>query len=110
MEKIKDFELKALILKSLSHPTRLFMLSLLSKGPRCVCEITKAVTLDVSTVSKHLSILKNAKIVSVTKEGNKVIYSLRCSCVLEYADCLVSMYANSKNIKTKKCCPSGVKK
>ena len=54
------FEARARIMKALAHPTRLFLADELSKGERCVCELTEMVGADVSTVSKHLAILKNA--------------------------------------------------
>ena len=57
------FEAKARILRALSHPTRLFIIEELSRGERCVCELTRMVGDDTSTVSKHLSILKNKGIV-----------------------------------------------
>ncbi|MCL5271670.1 MAG: metalloregulator ArsR/SmtB family transcription factor, partial [bacterium] len=53
-------EARARIIKAMGHPTRVFMVEELSKGERCVCELTEMVGADVSTVSKHLSVLKNA--------------------------------------------------
>ena len=53
------------------------MIEELSKKSHCVCELTEMVGLDVSTVSKHLSILKNAGLVNVEKKGKQVFYSLR---------------------------------
>ncbi len=62
------FETRAAILKALAHPVRLFMIEELSKKSHCVCDLTEMVGLDVSTVSKHLSILKNAGLVNVEKK------------------------------------------
>ena len=76
------------IIKALAHPTRLFMVDELSKGQRCVCELTAMVGADVSTISKHLSVLKAAGIVSDEKRGNQVFYSLRVPCVLRFFDCV----------------------
>ena len=56
------FQLRAGILKALAHPTRLFIVDELSRGERCVCELTEMIGADVSTVSRHLSLLKNAGI------------------------------------------------
>jgi ArsR family transcriptional regulator len=82
------FETRAAILKALAHPTRLFMIEELSKKSHCVCELTEMVGLDVSTVSKHLSILKNAGLVNVEKKGKQVFYSLRMRCALNFLDCV----------------------
>jgi len=82
------YEARAQIIKALAHPTRLFMVDELSKGERCVCELTEMVGADVSTVSKHLSVLKTAGIVTDEKRGNQVFYSLRVPCVLRFFDCV----------------------
>jgi len=81
-------ETRAAILKALAHPTRLFMIEELAEKSYCVCELTEMVGLDVSTVSKHLSILKNAGLVSVEKKGKQVFYSLRMRCALNFLDCV----------------------
>jgi ArsR family transcriptional regulator len=43
---------------------------------------------DVSTVSKHLSVLKHAGIVEDEKRGAQVFYSLRVPCVLRWYGCV----------------------
>jgi ArsR family transcriptional regulator len=82
------YEARARIIKALAHPTRLFMVDELSKRERCVCELTEMVGADVSTVSKHLSVLKAAGIVTDEKRGAQVFYSLRVPCVLRFFDCV----------------------
>ena len=85
------------VIKAMSHPTRLFMVDELSKGERCVCELTEMVGDDISTISKHLSILKNAGIVVDEKHGTQVFYSLRVPCVLNFVFCVESVLkANAK--------------
>jgi DNA-binding transcriptional ArsR family regulator len=82
------FEARAEIVKALAHPTRLFIVQELSKGERCVCELRKEIGADISTVSKHLSVLKNAGLVEDDKRGLQVFYSLRCPCILSFFDCI----------------------
>ena len=82
------FEARARVIKAMAHPTRLFMVDELSRGERCVCELTEMVGSDISTVSKHLSLLKNAGIVQDDKRGSQVWYSLRCPCVLKFFECV----------------------
>jgi DNA-binding transcriptional ArsR family regulator len=81
------FEARAKVIKALSHPTRLFIVDELSRGEKCVLDLTKQVGADISTVSKHLSILKNAGIVRDEKRGLQVFYSLRMPCVLGFFSC-----------------------
>jgi len=46
-----NFERRAKIIKALAHPSRLYIVDELSRGERCVCELTKLVGADISTVS-----------------------------------------------------------
>lgn len=82
------YEARARIVKAIGHPTRLFMIEELARGERCVCELTDMVGADVSTVSKHLAVLKNAGIVSDEKRGAQVFYRLRVPCVMNFFSCV----------------------
>lgn len=86
-EKIRS-EARAKILKSLAHPTRIFIIEKLYLKSYCVCELTEMIGADTSTVSKHLSLLKNAGIISDEKKGTSVYYSLRCTCVMKLIGCI----------------------
>jgi len=81
-------ETRAAVLKALAHPTRLFLIEQLAEKSYCVFELTEMVGLDISTVSKHLSILRNAGLVKVDKKGKQVFYSLRMRCALNFLDCV----------------------
>ncbi len=88
-EKEKNLSVeRARILKSLAHPSRIFIVEQLSKKPHCVCELTEMVGADTSTISKHLSILKNAGIIEDEKRGTSVYYSLRCTCIMQFIGCI----------------------
>jgi len=89
------FEARARILKALAHPSRLFMVDELSRGERCVCELTAMVGADMSTVSKHLSVLKSAGIVADRKRGMQVYYTLKMPCVLRFFECVGEVMAHS---------------
>ena len=83
------YEARAKILKALAHPTRLFIVDQLANADeKCVCELTEMIGADMSTVSKHLAILKSAGIVSDEKRGSQVHYRLRCPCVLDFFKCV----------------------
>ena len=85
------YEIRAKIIKAMSHPTRLFIVDELSKGELCVCTLTEMIGDDISTVSKHLSVLKNAGIVADDKRGTQVFYSLRVPCVINFFSCVESV-------------------
>lgn len=84
-------EARARVIKAMAHPTRLFIVDELSRGERCVCEITEMVGADISTVSKHLAILKNVGIVQDSRRGSQVWYRLRCPCVTSFFECVESV-------------------
>jgi DNA-binding transcriptional ArsR family regulator len=86
------YEARADILKAMAHPTRLFIVDQLGRaGPKCVHELTGLVGADMSTISKHLGVLKSAGIVQDEKRGSMVFYDLRVKCVLSFFDCLESV-------------------
>ena len=82
------YESRAQVMKALAHPTRLFIVDELGRGERCVCDLTAMIGADVSTVSKHLTVLKHAGIVADQKRGTQVFYSLRVPCVLQWYACV----------------------
>jgi ArsR family transcriptional regulator len=82
---------RAVILKALAHPSRLLIVEKLSEKPFCVCELTAMIGADTSTVSKHLSILRNAGIISDRKQGTSVYYSLEAPCLTRLLDCVESV-------------------
>lgn len=86
-ERLRSEE-RARILKAIAHPSRIFIVEKLSSKPHCVCELTEMIGADTSTVSKHLSILKNAGIIEDEKRGTSVYYSLRCECIIKFIGCI----------------------
>jgi ArsR family transcriptional regulator len=82
------YEARAKVMKALAHPTRLFIIDRLANREECVCELTAMIGADVSTVSKHLLVLRDAGIVDNDKRGNQVFYSLRVPCVANWYSCV----------------------
>jgi ArsR family transcriptional regulator len=82
------YDARAKVLKAMAHPTRLFIVDQLAKQEKCVCELTEMVGADMSTVSKHLSVLKAAGLVRDEKRGLLVYYSLRVPCILNLFGCI----------------------
>ena len=87
-EEKKLLEAKARVLKALAHPTRLWMVEKLKDGERCVCEFVDGMDADFSTISRHLSVLREAGLIVDDKRGKQVYYSLKVPCVLNFMNCI----------------------
>jgi ArsR family transcriptional regulator len=90
-------EEKTKLFKSLSDSNRLRILKMLQVKPLCVCEITDVLQLATSTVSKHLSILKETGFIIEEKDGKWVNYMInsrpddpRISSILSTLDFWIS--------------------
>jgi ArsR family transcriptional regulator len=81
-------EERAKVMKALAHPSRLFIVDELSRGERSVNELTEMIGADVSTVSKHLALLKQAGVVIDERRGQQVFYRLRVPCILNFFGCV----------------------
>ncbi|MBI9066581.1 MAG: winged helix-turn-helix transcriptional regulator [Salinivirgaceae bacterium] len=84
---IDDYQSEAEIFKSLAHPTRLFIVHAIHDKKLSVKELTEMIGVDISTVSKHLDILKRHKIIVGEKHKNNVFYTLNIPCVLDFMSC-----------------------
>jgi len=82
------YKKRAEIMKALAHPTRLFIVDFLTDGEKCVCEIVEQVGVDISTISKHLLVMKNAGLLQDEKRGLNVFYKLACPCIPSLFTCL----------------------
>jgi ArsR family transcriptional regulator len=91
---------RARVLKALAHPARLQAVDELAKGERCVCELQQLIGSDMSTVSRHLAILREAGVVIDEKRGNQVFYSLRVPCILNFFGCVESVLQASAEQST----------
>ena len=97
-EEQEFFESRAAIVKAMAHSTRLFILATLRKGDKCVCDLTELIGADMSTVSKHLSILKNAGLLCSYKDGKKVFYALKCNCIESFFECIEKVVADGSPV------------
>lgn len=89
---LAKYQARAKVIKAMAHPTRLFLVDeLVRNGQRCVCELTAMVGADMSTVSRHLAILKNVGIVEDERQGAQVYYRLGVRCVLDFFECVESV-------------------
>jgi len=88
------YKIQARIIKALAHPTRLFIVDELSRGERCVRELTDRIGAEMPTVSRHLGVLKSAGILAAEKRGLQVFYRLRVPCVLNFFACVEAVQNN----------------
>ena len=86
-----DLDARAAVFKALGHPTRLAIVDMLAGGEHCVCDIDTHIDADLSTVSRHLAVLRNVGILSSDKRGNQVFYKLECPCITSFYGCVESV-------------------
>lgn len=85
---IRDFEKAAAVFKALGNANRLVIVNAVADGKRCVADLTALVGLDMSTVSSHLTVLRNVGILKSERRGTQIFYSLRKPCLLNLFCCL----------------------
>jgi DNA-binding transcriptional ArsR family regulator len=88
---MKKFKIRAEIVKAMAHPTRLFFMTELANGKQSVNALQEMVGCDVSTVSKHLTVLRKAGIVIDEKVGTQVFYSLKLPCIMNFMECVETL-------------------
>jgi len=71
-----DLDEMARLFQALSDPTRLRIMGLLLTGEVCVCDIHESLKLSQPKVSRHLSYLRKAGLVSTRREGLWIHYRL----------------------------------
>ena len=87
MPKRVVFKQQARVLKALANESRLIIIDRLSRGECSVGDLTAIVGSDVSTVSKHLAVLRAHGIVDDRREGSVVYYRLLTPCVCDFFAC-----------------------
>lgn len=76
MADVNKFNEQAELLKALAHPTRLCIVEGLMGGACNVTYIQSCLDLPQSTVSQHLSILRNKGIIEGRRQGTEVVYTV----------------------------------
>ena len=91
MDKENKYMLMADVLRSLAHPTRLRIVEQLSGGEKCVQDLQRVTGTDMSTVSRHLSVLKNREIIDSRRDKTFIYYRLKNKFVLDLFPCVGSV-------------------
>ncbi|MFI7677250.1 ArsR/SmtB family transcription factor [Actinophytocola sp. NPDC049390] len=76
----------ATTLQALATPSRLLILSELRQGPKAVSELADAVGMEQSAVSHQLRLLRNLGLVTGTRAGRSIVYSLYDNHVAQLLD------------------------
>ncbi|MEK5444071.1 MULTISPECIES: metalloregulator ArsR/SmtB family transcription factor [unclassified Fredinandcohnia] len=87
-------QFKADFFKALAHPLRIRILELLAEGDKNVNEIQTLIGSEGSAVSQQLTVLRAKNIVYGTKDGNRVIYSLRDPMIVELLSVAKQIFNN----------------
>ncbi len=92
-----ELDRRADVISALAHTSRLIIVEELEDGDRSVGELTEAIGSDMSTVSRHLSVLRSAGIVSSSRDGNRIIYHLLTPCVSSFFSCVQRVIDESES-------------
>jgi len=91
-------ERRVAVIKALAHPSRLAMAEALQQGEMCVCDLRELVGADLSTVSKHLTVMRDAGLLLMEKRGLNVYYRLQCPCLMTFFECVDSLAPRKRKI------------
>lgn len=80
--------LHAQMCQGLADPTRIMILYCLADGPRYVTELAEMLEMSQPAVSRHLKVLRERGLVTATREGSNIYYSLRDRRIIEALDIL----------------------
>ena len=98
----EEAEIRSRIIKAMAHPMRLMAIDVLKESDLSFSTLNEMFNFDKSTVSKHLSVLKEAGIISSRKEGADVIYRLEVPCVIDFFGCVTAVVEN--NVRRQQVC------
>ena len=85
------YEKQAEIAKAIAHPLRIAIIDFLRSGEQCVCDIADYIGSERSNVSRHLSVMASAGLLEYRKDGLKVIYKLKCTCIVDFFSCVTGV-------------------
>jgi ArsR family transcriptional regulator len=94
---------RASIVKAMAHPSRLLIMEALMQGEHCVNDLTEMAGCDVTTLSKHLAVMKKAGLLICEKRGLQVFYQIACPCFTEFFRC-IDLISSSNNRRLRCAC------
>jgi len=82
------YQLLSTVIKAFSHPLRIQVVELLEKSSQKVGDIAEETGVEISVISRHLSILAKAGIVDGKRKGKEIFYSLLIPCANQFFHCV----------------------
>jgi ArsR family transcriptional regulator len=77
------------VFRALSDPTRREILEMLRSGPRTSGEIAEKFSTSWATISRHLSVLKDAELILAERNGQHIVYELNTTVFQEVVENLI---------------------
>ena len=84
------------VFKALSDETRREILKILSNGDMSMGDIANNFNMSKPAISKHLDILKNAKLITAEKKGQFIIYSINTSVIQQVLGGFLDIFSKGK--------------
>jgi len=104
LQKLKsNATVRSSIVKAMAHPSRLLIMEALMQGEHCVNDLTEMAGCDVTTLSKHLAVMKKAGLLICEKRGLQVFYQIACPCFTEFFRC-IDLISSSNNRRLRCAC------
>jgi DNA-binding transcriptional ArsR family regulator len=85
--------------KALMHPVRLQILAVLRDGEECVCHMEAALGLRQAYISQHLTVLREAGLVSVRRDGWNIYYKVIAPGLFEIVDAAAAIVTDGERNK-----------
>lgn len=92
-----QLESAAEYLRALGEASRLRLLQIINSGENSVSELAEQSKLSQSNVSRHLSVLTAARIISKRKKGTNVLYRVTDPYLVEVISLVCRRFLNNKN-------------
>lgn len=79
------------VFSALGHPLRRQVMALLRKGPKTSGELAEAFDASWPTVSRHLSVLKEADLITAERQGTSILYRANTSVLEDAAASILAL-------------------
>jgi len=83
------------VFKALSDPNRIRIVKMLGERELCMCEVREVLNLSNSTVSKHLTILRDAGLLLDSKNGRWVNFRLNSKADNQFTRSILTLIRKS---------------
>jgi ArsR family transcriptional regulator, virulence genes transcriptional regulator len=80
------FDLQAKLCQTLGQSVRLKIINLLKNGPQCVTSIAEKIEVPQPTVSRHLTVLRSAGVLTRQRKGAEVFYEITSPKIVEVCE------------------------